>query len=256
MELKYGAICSISGPVSFTRWYCVWSLLLFLLLIRKLFGGKAANEPYWVFSSLKTSWLFTVSLLLSAQDLIQRVKSPQHLRVSVRDQCVGQRGGGRGGERRREGGRWAAQHGGAHPHPSTRFHRLAHALHQWWDHTNSSLVFVAGIFEHPKNVNYFCSETSSIPKTTHRHSLCCFSLHPCSGTSLSKQQVSWKWMTERLFDSSKTFFKHKSIFMLYFCCNSLCNSSCLSWLMSDDQIKRCQAEGIVFNWNLGKWHHS
>lgn len=73
---------------------------------------------------------FCVSASPPAQDLLQWVESPQHVRVSVREQRVGQRGWGRGGQARREGGRRTAQHGGTHPHPSTQFHQLALAHHQ------------------------------------------------------------------------------------------------------------------------------
>lgn len=40
------------------------------------------------------------SARLSAEDLLQRVQPPEHLRVSIRKQRVGQRGGGRGGQTR------------------------------------------------------------------------------------------------------------------------------------------------------------
>lgn len=60
------------------------------------------------------------------QDQIQRVQPPQHVRVPVGEQRVGQRGRGRGGQTRRESGRRTAQHGGTNPHPSTQFHH--HAL--------------------------------------------------------------------------------------------------------------------------------
>ena len=68
-----------------------------------------------------------------APDLLQRVKPPQHLRVPVREQRLGQRRRGRGGGRGRAGGGGRpAQHGGTHPHPSAQFHRHR-PQQQWWE---------------------------------------------------------------------------------------------------------------------------
>lgn len=80
--------------------------------------------------SLKLTFCFCLYTSFAAQDLFQWVESPQYVRVSVREQCVGQRGGRRGGKTRREGHRGTAKHGGAHSHPSTQFHHLAHADNQ------------------------------------------------------------------------------------------------------------------------------
>lgn len=77
----------------------------------------------------------SASVSFAAQDLFQRVESGEYVRVSVREQHVGQRGRGRGRERRWEGGGWPAKHGGTHPHSPTQFHHLAHAhdQQQRWD---------------------------------------------------------------------------------------------------------------------------
>lgn len=83
-----------------------------------------------------------LSVSLPAENLLQRVESPEHVRVSVREQRVGQRGGGRGGQTGREGGGRTAEHGGTHPHPSTQFHQLAHARRQQqrWDHMKGAVM--------------------------------------------------------------------------------------------------------------------
>ena len=69
-------------------------------------------------------------LSFAAQDLFQRVESREYIRVSVREQRVGQRGRGRGRETGREGAGRTAEHGGTHPHPPTQFQQLAHAHRQ------------------------------------------------------------------------------------------------------------------------------
>lgn len=83
----------------------------------------------------------------SAQDLIQRVESPQYVRVSIWEQRLGRRGGGRGGETRRQGARRTAQHGGTHSHPPAQFDQLTHTHEQQqrWDNTKQMNLRIVGL---------------------------------------------------------------------------------------------------------------
>lgn len=109
---------------------------------------------------------------LSAEDLLQWVQPPEHLRVSIRKQRVGQRGGGRGGQTRWEVGRRTAKHGRTDPHPSSQFDRLAlpHHQQQRWDFVRQrragcqiSFIYSCSSEDDDEDYYYFIYHQHNVP---------------------------------------------------------------------------------------------